>query len=204
MLLSMKAHVEGMRALLYFTGFCVDKAKTSSEPEQIETWSALRDMLMPVCRVYTADAGFRVAETAVQVHGRYGYFKGSPVEQFIRDIKINSIWELTTGIHSLIFVAQTMPRREGKNFAGLLERMEQTIETYGSIDVIRDLAKGGMTMILATHQIGFTRSLADEVLFMEKGSIIEQGSPEDLLSPVACTRSRDFCSRLNELYEESV
>ncbi len=70
------------------------------------------------------------------------------------------------------------------------------------LSVIRDLAKGGMTMILATHQIGFTRSLADEVLFMENGSIIEQGSPEDLLSPDACTRSRDFCSRLNELYEE--
>ena len=154
MLLSMKAHVEGMRALLYFTGFCVDKAKTSSEPEQIETWSALRDMLMPVCRVYTADAGFRVAETAVQVHGRYGYFKGSPVEQFIRDIKINSIWELTTGIHSLIFVAQTMPRREGKNFAGLLERMEQTIETYGSIDVIRDLARDVQGKVQLLGRIG--------------------------------------------------
>ena len=72
------------------------------------------------------------------------------------------------------------------------------------LSVIRNLAQGGMTMILATHQIGFTRSLADEVLFMENGSIIEQGTPEDLLSPDACTRSRDFCSRLNELYEESV
>jgi polar amino acid transport system ATP-binding protein len=71
------------------------------------------------------------------------------------------------------------------------------------LSVIRDLAKGGMTMILATHQIAFTRSLADEMLFMENGSIIEQGSPIDLLSPTACTRSRDFCSRLNELYEES-
>jgi len=71
------------------------------------------------------------------------------------------------------------------------------------LSVIRDLARGGMTMILATHQIGFTRSLADEVLFMEHGSIIEQGSPEELLSPNACTRSRDFCTRLNDLYTEN-
>jgi len=71
------------------------------------------------------------------------------------------------------------------------------------LSVIRDLARGGMTMILATHQIGFTRSLADEVLFMEHGSIIEQGSPEELLSPSACTRSRDFCTRLNDLYTEN-
>jgi polar amino acid transport system ATP-binding protein len=72
------------------------------------------------------------------------------------------------------------------------------------LSVIRDLARGGMTMIVATHQIGFTRSLADEVLFMENGIIIEQGSPQDLLAPDARTRSRDFCSRLNELYEENV
>jgi hypothetical protein len=39
---------------------------------------------------------------------------------------------------------------------------------------------------------------------MENGSIIEQGSPEDLLSPNARTRTRDFCNRLNELYEEGV
>jgi polar amino acid transport system ATP-binding protein len=70
------------------------------------------------------------------------------------------------------------------------------------LSVIRDLAQGGMTMVLATHQIGFTRSLADEVLFMDNGSIIEQGSPDELLSPDACTRSRDFCTRLNELYAE--
>ena len=140
MLLSMKSQVEGMRALLYFTGLCVDKAKACSDPEEIETWSALRDMLMPVCRVYTADAGFRVTETAVQVHGRYGYFRGYPVEQFIRDIKITSIWELTTGIHSLIFVAQTMPQQDGQNFAKLLGRMGQTFETYGTVDGIQDLA----------------------------------------------------------------
>ena len=154
MLLSMKAHVEGMRALLYFTGLCVDKAKTASDPEQIDTWSALRDMLMPVCRVYTADAGFRVTETAVQVHGRYGYFKGSPVEQFIRDIKINSIWELTTGIHSLIFVAQTMPQQDGQNFAKLLGRMGQTIQTYGNIEGIGDLAEDVHGKIQLLGQMG--------------------------------------------------
>jgi alkylation response protein AidB-like acyl-CoA dehydrogenase len=154
MLLSMKAHVEGMRALLYFTGFCVDKAKTASDPEEIETWSALRDMLMPVCRIYTADAGFRVTETAIQVHGRYGYFKGSPVEQFIRDIKINSIWELTTGIHSLIFVAQTMPHQDGQNFARLLGRMGQTIGTYGKVEGIGDLAEDVHAKVQLLGQMG--------------------------------------------------
>lgn len=62
--------------------------------------------------------------------------------------------------------------------------------------VIRDLAAGGMPMIMATHQMDFARSLATEILFMEQGSIIEQGSPADLLATGANTRTRDFCSRL--------
>ncbi len=116
-----------MRALLYFTGLCVDKADTLSDPEQIARWSALRSMLMPLCRIYTAEAGFEVCRTAVQVHGRYGYFKGSLVEQFLRDVKIQSIWELTTGMHSLIVVAQVMPQNQGRDFGILLETIKQTI-----------------------------------------------------------------------------
>ena len=64
------------------------------------------------------------------------------------------------------------------------------------LSVIRDLADGGMTMIMATHQMDFARSLATEILFMEQGRIIEQGSPADLLATGANTRTRDFCSRL--------
>jgi len=44
--------------------------------------------------------------------------------------------------------------------------------------------------------------LAHEVIFLENGIILEQGTPAELLSPDACTRSKDFCSRLDELYEE--
>lgn len=62
--------------------------------------------------------------------------------------------------------------------------------------VIRDLAKGGMTMIMATHQMEFARALADRILFMEKGRIIERGSPAELLQEGAGTRTHDFCARI--------
>ncbi|MDR0339107.1 MAG: amino acid ABC transporter ATP-binding protein [Desulfovibrio sp.] len=64
------------------------------------------------------------------------------------------------------------------------------------LSVIRDLARGGMTMLMATHQMDFARALANEILFMEKGQIIESGEPEKLLEPGAGTRTYDFCSRL--------
>ncbi|MEG1610397.1 MAG: amino acid ABC transporter ATP-binding protein, partial [Bilophila sp.] len=65
--------------------------------------------------------------------------------------------------------------------------------------VIRDLADGGMTMIMATHQMDFARALATEILFMEQGKIIEQGAPATLLAPGSGTRTSDFCGKLLDI-----
>lgn len=70
--------------------------------------------------------------------------------------------------------------------------------------VIRDLAKGGMTMLMATHQMDFARALASEILFMERGVIIERGSPAELLAPGSNTRTQDFCARLLDIDGEAV
>ena len=65
--------------------------------------------------------------------------------------------------------------------------------------VIRELSRGGMTMLMATHQMDFARALAHEILFMEQGVIIEQGRPVDLLAESAHTRTKDFCSKLLDM-----
>ena len=67
------------------------------------------------------------------------------------------------------------------------------------VAIARALARGGMTMIMATHQMDFARALATEILFMERGRIIEQGIPNDLLAEGSATRTRDFCARLLEM-----
>ena len=67
------------------------------------------------------------------------------------------------------------------------------------IAVIKGLAVKGMTMIMATHQISLISGLADEILFMENGKIVEQGSPSELLSSGNSSKSQGFCDRLNEL-----
>lgn len=70
--------------------------------------------------------------------------------------------------------------------------------------VIRALAKDGMTMLMATHQMDFARALASEILFMEQGVIIERGSPAELLAPGSATRTQDFCARLLDIDDENV
>ncbi|MCL1939440.1 MAG: amino acid ABC transporter ATP-binding protein [Desulfovibrionaceae bacterium] len=64
------------------------------------------------------------------------------------------------------------------------------------LSAIRELARGGMTMIMATHQMEFARALATELLFMEKGAIIERGAPAALLAPGATTRTQAFFAKL--------
>jgi polar amino acid transport system ATP-binding protein len=68
--------------------------------------------------------------------------------------------------------------------------------------VIRFLASAGMTMIMATHQIAFSATMAHEFLFMEKGRIVERGSPALLLAPGAKSRTMAFCAKINELSGE--
>ncbi len=70
------------------------------------------------------------------------------------------------------------------------------------LSVIRDLVANGMTMIMATHQIGFSRAMADEIIFMEHGQIVDQGPPEKIFSCDVSERTREFCSKITELYGE--
>ncbi len=64
------------------------------------------------------------------------------------------------------------------------------------IAVIKKLAEGGMTMMMATHQMNLIETLADEILFMQAGEIVERGAPAALLAPGCGSRTLGFCSHL--------
>ncbi len=60
------------------------------------------------------------------------------------------------------------------------------------LNVMRDLAASGMTMIVVTHELGFAREVAGDVVFMDKGEIVEQGPPQTVLVSPSQARTRDF------------
>jgi polar amino acid transport system ATP-binding protein len=66
------------------------------------------------------------------------------------------------------------------------------------LDVIRELAEGGMTMLIATHEMGFARDIAGRVCFLDGGVILEQGTPERIFSEPAHERTRQFLQRIVE------
>ena len=64
------------------------------------------------------------------------------------------------------------------------------------LDLMRELARDGMTMVTVTHEMGFAREVADRVIFMESGSILEQGKPEDIFDNPQNPRLKDFLSKV--------
>jgi len=70
------------------------------------------------------------------------------------------------------------------------------------LNVMKNLAKEGMTMLVVTHEMGFARTVSDEIIFMENGYIVEQGPPKQLFNNPDTERTREFLFKLTELYGE--
>jgi len=68
------------------------------------------------------------------------------------------------------------------------------------LNVMKDLAKAGMTMVVVSHEIGFARSVGHRMIFMEDGHIVEEGDPEMILRSAKKERTREFLHKITELY----
>ena len=64
------------------------------------------------------------------------------------------------------------------------------------LDVMKELAKSGMTMVCVTHEMGFAREVADRVLFMDEGNIVEEGTPEEIFGAPKEKRTQDFLNKV--------
>ncbi len=113
MLLSMKARVDGMRSMIYTGAFWSDLALELPEGEEKQHYQDLVDFMTPIIKAYCSDTGFDVCETAIQCLGGYGYCKDYPLEQYLRDAKIMSLYEGTNGIQSADLMGRKMSLRNG-------------------------------------------------------------------------------------------
>lgn len=123
-----KAWVEGMRGMLYSAARNIDLAKVQTDPVLRERAQNRADLLTPVCKAYCSDIGFKVTEIAVQVLGGYGFISEYPVEQYMRDAKIASIYEGTNGIQALDLMGRKLAQKNGLLFREYYEDMSQFVE----------------------------------------------------------------------------
>jgi general L-amino acid transport system ATP-binding protein len=64
------------------------------------------------------------------------------------------------------------------------------------LDVMIELARSGMTMLVVTHEMGFARSVADRIIFMDQGEIVEQGTPKEFFANPKSERTKLFLSQI--------
>jgi len=132
-LLMMKSYVEGMRAMLYYAGYAMDRQAVAENEEERKNWARLVDLLIPICKAYATERGVELASLAIQVYGGYGYSKEYPVEQFMRDSKVACIFEGTTGIQAIDLILRKLGMKEGKVFADFLRGMDDVINRAWSL-----------------------------------------------------------------------
>jgi len=124
MLLMMKAAVDGMRSMIYTAAFWSDLAMEMPEGDEKRHYQALVDFMTPIIKAYCSDMGFRVCETAIQVLGGYGYCREYPLEQYLRDAKIMSLYEGTNGIQSMDLMGRKMKGANGAPFKAFMSEIE--------------------------------------------------------------------------------
>jgi hypothetical protein len=132
MLLWMKATVDGMRSMIYSSAFWSDLAMEMPEGDEKSHYQGLLDFMTPIVKAHCSDMGFRVCETAIQCLGGYGYCKEYPVEQYLRDSKIASIYEGANGIQSMDLMGRKMRVQDGAPFKAFMAEIQKFLR--GSAD----------------------------------------------------------------------
>jgi alkylation response protein AidB-like acyl-CoA dehydrogenase len=142
-LLWMKSHLDGLRSLYYFTAYCIDMFKTAKTEADKANWEGFLDLLTPVIKAYTSDKGLLICSLAMDVYGGYGYCQEYPVEQFMRDEKIATIYEGTNGIQALDLVGRKLGQRKGANIMNLANLIQAN---YTRMKANPELGKAASTL----------------------------------------------------------
>lgn len=141
MLLWMKIHVEGCRALTYFVSYCFDMVQISKDDSEKKKWDGLIELLTPIVKAYNSDRVWEITATAIQCAGGYGYCADLPFERIARDCKCTSIYEGTNGIQAMDLVFRKLILNKLDNFNNLLIMIEKTIKIASEIKEIEPYAR---------------------------------------------------------------
>lgn len=147
MLATMKGLMEGGRALLLHTAFCLDLAEHSPDADERERMLARAELFTPICKAWCSDTGYEVATLALQTYGGHGYLHDYAIEQIVRDVKIASIYEGTNGVQALDLLGRKVGRKGGTTFLALMEDVQKFIDAHK-----QHPALGGEVAQFAAHK----------------------------------------------------
>jgi alkylation response protein AidB-like acyl-CoA dehydrogenase len=125
MLLTMRAYAEATRALAYWASAVLDVAERSTDAKAQKESQSLVDLLIPIVKGWSTEVGIDVASLGVQVHGGMGFIEETGAAQYLRDARISTIYEGTTGIQANDLVGRKVGREGGQTALALLAEVDK-------------------------------------------------------------------------------
>jgi len=182
MLYLQKAINEGSLSLLIECSKYSDQARYDT-PENKQKYNLLLELLTPIAKTYPSEMGRVAINNGLQILGGYGYCMDFPLQQYLRDIRIMSIYEGTTGIQSLDLLGRKITMDEGKAIQILSKMMLQTISEASEIEDLRfyaneltnkmsDIQKALNYLLPFAMEGDYENFLADASIFMELTSTV--------------------------------
>jgi alkylation response protein AidB-like acyl-CoA dehydrogenase len=149
-LMQQKAYVEGMRALVYYTASWQDRAWAArNRGERDETAERVNDFLLPIVKGYGSEKSYEQLARSLQTLGGSGFLQDYPIEQYIRDAKIDTLYEGTTAIQGLDLFFRKIVKDQGQALTHVKSQIDEFLAA----------APGGESLAAAREQL--TAGLAD-------------------------------------------
>jgi len=150
MLMDMKARVEAMRALAYYTAGQMDRAHGHKDGATRQSAQTLVDLLIPIVKGWCTDNALGITSDGVQVHGGMGFIEETGASQHLRDARITTIYEGTTGIQANDLIGRKLARDGGAAMKRLIAVMGDDLDSARAMSGQGDATLDSMAAALRT------------------------------------------------------
>jgi alkylation response protein AidB-like acyl-CoA dehydrogenase len=158
MLLTQRAWAEGGRAFAYWLALMADRAHSHPDADERKDAEDLLALLTPVVKAFLTDNGFAAANLGMQVFGGHGYIRDNGMEQYVRDARINMIYEGTNTIQSLDLIGRKVLQDNGAKLRKFGKMVTSFVEDEGTnedmAEFVNPLADLGQKVEKLTMEIG--------------------------------------------------
>lgn len=141
MLLTTKAFAEGNRAMLYYAAKQVDIVQRSQDEEARTQADTLLSFITPIAKAFMTETGFEAANHGVQIYGGHGYISEWGMEQNVRDSRISTLYEGTTGIQALDLLGRKVLMTQGETLKAFTKIVHQFCKANEGNEAIESLVK---------------------------------------------------------------
>ncbi len=156
MLMRQKAWAEGLRALVFYTASQQDRVELTTHEGEVDDLAVrLNDLLLPIVKGYGSEKAYELLATSLQVFGGSGFTQDYPIEQYIRDAKIDTLYEGTTSIQGMDFFFRKIVRDQGTAFTHLLGEIQEfsKADAGGSLVKERELLAQALEDVQAINGV---------------------------------------------------